>query len=67
MRKHKFNDIGFDKDMNISINGPSGVEAEVYKQGYNKLKQKHRKEAQTARIETNKRIALENNENNLKL
>ena len=31
MRKHKFNDISFDKDMGISINGPSAVEAEVYK------------------------------------
>jgi hypothetical protein len=31
MKKHKFNDLGFEKDMSININGPSGVEAEVYK------------------------------------
>lgn len=45
----------------------SAVEFEVYKEGYNKLKDKYRKEAENARSELNKRMALESNENNLKL
>lgn len=45
----------------------SALEFEVYKEGYNKLKEKYRKETESARSEMNKRLALENNENNLKL
>lgn len=36
----------------------SSLEFEVYKEGYNKLKEKYRKEAETARSEMNKRLAL---------
>ena len=43
------------------------IEAEVYKEGYNKLKDKYKREAENAKHEQNKRIALENNENNYKL
>jgi len=27
MKRHKFNDVGFEKDMISNANGPSGVEA----------------------------------------
>ena len=43
------------------------IEAEVYKDYYQKLKDKYKKEADNAKNELNKRIALENNENNYKL
>lgn len=43
------------------------IEAEVYKQSYHKLKDKYKKEAETAKIQMNKRMALENNENNYRL
>lgn len=36
----------------------SVLEFEVYKEGYNKLKDKFRKETEAARTEMNKRIAL---------
>ena len=36
------------------------IEAEVYKEGYNKLKEKYKKEAENAKLELNKRINLEN-------
>lgn len=38
--------------------GMSAVEFEVYKEGYNKLKEKYRKQAENARTELNKRMAL---------
>ena len=37
------------------------IEAEVYKEGYQKLKEKYKREAETAKQELNKRMALENN------
>ena len=49
------------------VGGMSMVEMEVYKEGYNKLKDKYRKEAETARTELNKRMSLESSENILKL
>lgn len=67
MRKNK-PDMSFDRDPALSmVGGMSAVEFEVYKEGYNKLKDKYRKEAENARTELNKRMALESNENNLKL
>lgn len=50
-----------------SSNRDKLIEAEVYKESYQKLKQKYKREAETAKHELNKRIALENNENNFKL
>lgn len=43
------------------------IEAEVYRENYQKLKQKYVKESENAKNELSKRIALENNENNYKL
>ena len=43
------------------------IEAEVYKEGYQKLKEKYKKEAENAKNELNKRISLESAENNLRL
>ena len=43
------------------------IEAEVYKEGYQKLKDKYKREAENAKHEQSKRIMLENNENNLKM
>jgi hypothetical protein len=34
------------------------LEAEVYKEGYQKLKEKYKKEAENSKIELNKRLAL---------
>ena len=39
----------------------SALEFEVYKEGYNKLKDKFRREVENSRKETSKRLALENN------
>ena len=50
-----------------SIGRQKILEAEVYKEGYHKLKEKYRKEAEVSKQELNKRLALQNNENNLKL
>ena len=66
--KKNFNRLNeIDKEPTTSMAGVSGVEFQVYKEGYNKLKEKYRKEAETARSELNKRVALESNENNMKL
>lgn len=43
------------------------IEAEVYRDNYNKLKQKYLKEAEVSKNEASKRLMLESNENNLKL
>lgn len=43
------------------------MEAEVYKDNYQKLKQKYLKEAEISKSEMSKRMILENNENNYKL
>lgn len=48
MRKtnNRANDIGvIDREPMTSMAGVSGVEFEVYKEGYNKLKEKYRKQA----------------------
>ena len=36
----------------------SALEFEVYKEGYNKLKDKYRKQAEVARAQMSKRVAL---------
>ena len=49
------------------VNRDKLIEAEVYKEGYQKLKDKYKRQAENAKHELNKRMALENNENNYKL
>lgn len=49
------------------VTGMSPLQFQVYKEGYNKLKEKYRKEAENARSELNKRMVLQSNQNNLKL
>jgi hypothetical protein len=43
------------------------MEAEVYKDNYQKLKQKYLREAESSKNELGRRMMLENNENNYKL
>lgn len=52
--------VGMEKEATLSVAGMSmsPLEFEVYKEGYNKLKEKYRKEAESARSEMNKRMAL---------
>ena len=47
--------------------GVSAGEAEVYREGYNKLKDKFKKESELLREQSQRRMAIEASEHNLKL
>lgn len=65
--KYTVEPIRFMEESEAFVSRDRNLESEAYKEGYQKLKEKYKKEAEINKQELNRRLALENNENNLKL